>query len=81
MAGDTRWTRTQSDELLQVLEGSRSVEALRRTSEVGPGSVVGYHERNHYSAPPIKPARGSLDAPSEHGGYRVLIEELPTARL
>ena len=46
--GGPRRTRTQYDELLQVLKGSRSVETLRRPSEVGPGSVVSYHERNHY---------------------------------
>jgi hypothetical protein len=45
--GRRRWTWTQRDEPLQVLEGSRPVEALRFSSEVGPGSVVGYHERNH----------------------------------
>src|SRR5215831_5002090 len=46
--GRSRWTRTYCHELLQILEGSRSVEALRRPSGVGPRAMVDGDKRHDY---------------------------------
>src|SRR5215472_16611451 len=41
-----RRTRTQCDELLQVLEGSRSVKSLRRPTEVSPRGMLDCNKRS-----------------------------------
>ena len=48
--GRPRWTRTHRHEPFQVLESSRPVEALRRSTEVKPCAMVDCDKRNHHRA-------------------------------